>query len=147
MDGDGDGGEGIDGLRDGLRDGTEHIEAPDAGALHGEGLPASPRAQAEDHVAVIERLFDPDVSVLLAELEGGPRLLAELAAKSGTTPAEVESRLSYLAEHGYVARRADPGTGEVSYEADAPRLASAMESDENYQSAVDGLTKLDGFLN
>ena len=138
---DGDGGKGIDG--------AEHIGAPGAADMPGEGLPASPPAQAAaaDRDAVIERLFDPDVSDLLAELEGGPRLLAELAAKSGTTPAEVESRLSYLAEHGYVARRADPGTGEVSYEADAPRLASAMECDENYQSAVDGLTKLDGFLN
>lgn len=100
-----------------------------------------------DRDAVISSLFDPGVSGLLAELEGGPLRLADLAERAGVAPCEADSRLSHLAERGYVARRIDPSTGAVSYEADASRLAAAMEHDENYQSAVDGLTKLDGFLN
>ena len=98
---------------------------------------------------VIGSLFDPDVSVLLAELEDGPLPLADLATRSGVAPGEVDSRLSRLVELGYVSRRADPaaGGGGAVYEADAEKLASVMESDENYQSAVDGMTKLDGFLN
>lgn len=97
---------------------------------------------------VIGSLFDPDVSVLLAELEDGPLPLADLATRSGVAPGEVDSRLSRLVELGYVSRRADPAAGGGAvYEADAEKLASVMESDENYQSAVDGMTKLDGFLN
>lgn len=111
------------------------------------GPPGAPPPPPGDRDVVIGYLFDPDVSDLLAELEGGPLLLADLAKKAGIAPADVDSRLSYLAEHGYVARRTDPSTGAVSYEADPSRLAAVMEHDENYRTAVDGLAKLDSFLN
>lgn len=97
---------------------------------------------------VIGSLFDPDVSGLIAELEGGPLPLSDLASRSGVAPGEVDSRLSRLVELGYVSRRADPAAGGGAvYEADASKLAAVMESDENYQSAVDGMAKLDSFLN
>ena len=35
----------------------------------------------------------------------------------------------------------------VVYSVNGEKLAEVMEHDENYESAVDGLTKLDGFLN
>ena len=116
-----------------------------------EGAPGSVDAKpgGDGRDAVIASLFDPDVSVLLAELEAGPLALSELAARSGAPPGDVESRLSRLVGLGYVARREDPaaGSGGAVYEADAARLAAVMERDENYKSAVDGLAKLDGFLN
>lgn len=116
-----------------------------------EGAPGSVDAKpgGDGRDAVIASLFDPDVSVLLAELEAGPLALSELAARSGAPPGDVESRLSRLVGLGYVARREDPaaGSGGAVYEADAARLAAVMERDENYESAVDGLAKLDGFLN
>lgn len=118
--------------------------ADGAGGASG-GPPGAPPPGDRD--VVIGYLFDPEVSDLLAELEGGPLPLADLAKKAGIAPAEVDSRLSYLAEHGYVARRTDPSTGAASYEADPSRLAAVMEHDENYQTAVDGLAKLDSFLN
>lgn len=97
---------------------------------------------------VIGSLFDPDVSGLIAELEGGPLPLSDLASRSGVAPGEVDSRLSRLVELGYVSRRADPAAGGGAvYEADASKLAAVMESDENYQTAVDGMAKLDSFLN
>lgn len=110
---------------------------------------AEPGGDGDGRDAVIASLFDPDVSILLAELEAGPLALSELAARSGVSPGAVESRLSRLVGLGYVARRDDPaaGSGGAVYEADAARLAAVMESDENYESAVDGLAKLDGFLN
>lgn len=116
--------------------------ADEPGGAGGAGAP--PPGERD---TVIGYLFDPDVSELLAELEGGPLLLADLAEKAGIAPGEVDLRLSYLAERGYVARRTDQSTGAVSYEADASRLAAVMEHDENYQTAVDGLAKLDSFLN
>ena len=109
---------------------------------------ADEEAAGGGHDEVIGSLFDPDVSVLLAELEGGPVPLADLASRSGVAPDEVDSRLSRLVELGYVSRRADQAAGGGAvYEADAEKLASVMERDENYESAVDGMTKLDGFLN
>ena len=126
----------------------------ETGSDRGAGGGEAPRAGAGGGGAgrdeVIESLFDPDVSGLVAELEGGPLALSDLAARSGVAPEEVDSRLSRLVELGYVSRRADPsagGGGGAVYEADAAKLAAVMESDENYQSAVDGMTKLDGFLN
>ena len=126
----------------------------EAGSDGGPGGGDAPRADAGSGAAgrdeVIESLFDPDVSGLVAELEGGPLALSDLAARSGVAPEEVDSRLSRLVELGYVSRRADPSDGSgggAVYEADAAKLAAVMESDENYQSAVDGMTKLDGFLN
>lgn len=121
-----------------------HMEDEEAGP----NVPP-PAGDSDDRDAVIASLFDPDVSVLLAELEAGPLALSELAAKSGVSPGAVESRLSRLVGLGYVARRDDPaaGSGGAVYEADATKLAAVMERDENYESAVDGLAKLDGFLN
>ena len=125
----------------------------ETGSGRGAGGGEAPRGGAGSDGAgrdeVIESLFDPDVSGLVAELEGGPLALSDLAARSGVAPEEVDSRLSRLVELGYVSRRADPsaGGGGAVYEADATKLAAVMESDENYQSAVDGMTKLDGFLN
>lgn len=128
----------------------------EAGSDGGAGGGEAPRAGAGSGGAgrdeVIESLFDPDVSGLVAELEGGPLARSDLAARSGVAPEEVDSRLSRLVELGYVSRRADPSagggnSGGAVYEADAAKLAAVMERDENYQSAVDGMTKLDGFLN
>ena len=57
---------------------------------------------------------------------------------------KIKSQLSYLIEHGFVIESHDKPT---IFSVDEKKLAQVMEHDENYQSAVDGLTKLDGFLN
>lgn len=92
----------------------------------------------------MERLFDPDVLPLISELEGGPADAAELSRRTGVPQGEVGARLSYLVSRGFVR---ESGGDPPVYEADAGRLAGAMEREGNYQTAVDGLTKLDGFLN
>ncbi len=92
----------------------------------------------------MDALFDPDVAAVLSLLEGGPRDAASLSAELGVGPGDISGRLSYLVERGYVSR--SPGEPPV-YAADAEKLARAMEDDENYQSAVDGLAKLDSYLN
>ncbi len=98
-------------------------------------------ADSAEREKVIECIFDPDVSSILAELEDGAKDAAYLSDKLGIDPGEIRDRLSYLLECGYVAE-----SGSV-YSADAEKLAKVMEHDENFQSAIDGMTKLDGFLN
>jgi predicted ArsR family transcriptional regulator len=90
---------------------------------------------------IIERIFDPNVSVVLAELESGGKELAYLAEKIGISENEIKNRLAYLIECGLVKIES------TVYSVDADKLAKVMESDENYENVMDGLTKLDSYLN
>ena len=97
-----------------------------------------------DREKIIEYLFDPTVSSILAELESGSKDSDYLSKTLDITNDEINNQLSYLIENGFVSATTDNPT---VYSVDAQKLAEVMEHDENYQSAVDGLTKLDGFLN
>ena len=97
-----------------------------------------------DREKVIGYLFDPDVSSILSELESGGRDSAYLSKKLDVPGEEIRGRLSYLIEHGFVDVTGDEP---AVYTANAQKLTEVMEHDENFQSAVDGMTKLDGFLN
>jgi hypothetical protein len=96
-----------------------------------------------DKGKVIEDLFNPDISVILAELENGSKESAYLANKLGLSDEEIKTRLDYLIEAGFVAVSDSP----LSYAANADEIAKIMESDENYKNVVDGLTELDSYLN
>lgn len=97
--------------------------------------------QEYDKKKVVEQLFDPDVSVILAELEHGAKDSAYLVEKTGITEAQIGERLSYLTETGFV------HVSDGSYSVDSEKIAKIMENDENYSGVVDGLTELDSYLN
>lgn len=90
---------------------------------------------------IIERIFDPNVSVVLAELENGGKESAYLAEKIGVSKDEIKNRLAYLIDCGLVKIES------TVYSVDTDKLAKVMESDENYENVMDGLTKLDSYLN
>lgn len=94
-----------------------------------------------DKEKIIERIFNPDVSVVLAELENGGKESTYLAEKLGVSEAEIKNRLEYLMDCGLVKIES------TIYSVDTEKLASIMESDENYENVMDGLTKLDSYLN
>lgn len=97
-----------------------------------------------DREKIVEYLFDPIVSSILAELESGSKDSEYLSNTLNMSDVEIKNQLSYLIEHGFVTvSQNQPSVFTV----DEKKLAQVMEHDENYQSAVDGLTKLDGFLN
>ena len=97
-----------------------------------------------DREKIIEYLFDPTVSSILSELETGSKDSSYLSKTLDISPEEIQNQLSYLIEHGFVSVSQDEP---VIYSVNGQKLAKVMEHDENYESAVDGLTKLDGFLN
>lgn len=101
-------------------------------------------AEDFDRDRIIGYLFDPTVSSILSELEDGSKDAAYLSQTLGMQPEKIRDVLSYLIEHKFIAESTD---NPPVYTADGQRLAKVMENDENYQSAVDGLAKLDGFLN
>ena len=96
-----------------------------------------------DKGKVLEDLFNPDISIILAELENGSKESAYLANKLGISEEEIKTRLGYLIGAGFVISSNSP----LSYTVNADKIAKIMESDENYKNVVDGLTELDSYLN
>lgn len=94
-----------------------------------------------DKEKIVECIFNPDVSVILAELENGGKEQSYLAEKAGVSEDEIKNRLAYLAECGLVKIESSV------YSVDTEKLAKIMEGDENYENVMDGLTKLDSYLN
>ncbi len=97
----------------------------------------------EDKAKIAETLFNPDVSVIMAELESGGKESSILSQKLGISEDEIKTRLSYLVETGFVTTSGSP----LTYNADSEKIAKFMEHDENYRGVVDGLTELDSYLN
>ena len=98
-----------------------------------------------DKRQMMDVLVDPNVSVILSELEDGEKDSIYLAKKLQISEDEIKSRLSYIIEHGFVIVRQDGKS--TSFNVDRDKLNKIMESDENFASVVDGLTELDQFLN
>ena len=98
-----------------------------------------------DKDKVIECMFDPVTSEILAELENGGKESSYLAEKSGISEEEVRERLSYLLKFEFVKEKTE--NDKIIYYVDAERLSKVMENDENFSSVTDGLTKMDSYLN
>lgn len=98
-----------------------------------------------DKEKIIESMFDPITSEILAELENGGKESSYLAEKTGISDQEVRERLSYLLKYEFVKEQND--NEKIIYYVDAQKLSKIMENDENFDSAIDGLTKLDSYLN
>lgn len=94
-----------------------------------------------DKAKVAEDLFNPDISVIMAELESGPKELSVLSSILDMPEFEIKNKLAYLIESGFVT------VSGTSYGVDSQKLAKFMENDENYKGVVDGLTELDSYLN
>lgn len=98
-----------------------------------------------DKGKIIECIFDPITSEILAELENGGKESSYLAEKSGMSEEEIRERLSYLLKYEFVKEQTN--NDKIIYSVDAQKLSKIMENDENFDSAIDGLTKLDSYLN
>ena len=98
---------------------------------------------SEDKKKIAEQLFNPDVSIIMAELEDGGKESFVLSQKLGMSEDDIKTRLSYLVKTGFVTTSGSP----LTYSADSEKIAKFMEHDENYAGVVDGLTELDSYLN
>jgi DNA-binding IclR family transcriptional regulator len=98
-----------------------------------------------DREKIIECMFDPTTSSILAELEDGEKECSFLAEQSSVSESEVLERLSYLIEHGFISKRSDDGKYVLT--ANSENLASIMENSNNFDAAISGLEKMDSYLN
>ena len=98
-----------------------------------------------DKNKIIDCMFDPNISEIIAELENGGKEISYLVKKSNTSENEIRTKLSYLLKHGFIIETMENGTAVFS--ANSEKLTQIMENEENFDGAVDGLTKLDSYLN
>jgi len=98
-----------------------------------------------DRDKVVECMFDPVTASLIAELENGKQFCEHLAKLFSIPEDEVKERLSYLVDHGFIMKRYDGS--KTFFEANKEKLSSLVEENDNFDGAIDGLTKMDSYLN
>ena len=97
-----------------------------------------------DREKVVDCMFDPVTSSILAELEDGEKTCSFLAEKASISESEVLERLSYLIEHEFIIKNTD---GETTLSANSEKLTSIVESSENFDQTISSLEKMDSYLN
>jgi len=90
-------------------------------------------------------MFDPTTSEILAELENEGKESSHLAQILKISEEELRECLSYLLEHKFVLEKKE--NEKIIYSVDANKLAEVMEKEGNFDSAVDGLAKMNSYLN
>lgn len=98
-----------------------------------------------DREKVIECMFDPITSTIIAELEDGEKNSMYLAEKSSVPEQDVHERLSYLVAAGFIVEKHIDGKS--TFSADTDKLSQVVDNDENFGAAIEGLEKMDSFLN
>ncbi len=98
-----------------------------------------------DRNKIIESMFDPITSGILAELEDGGKELSYLSQKAEISEDEVKERLSYFIEYDFVNTNTE--NEKIIYSANSQKLAELIENNENFDDTVDELTKMNSYLN
>jgi len=98
-----------------------------------------------DREKVVDCMFDPITSTILAELEDGEKDCLFLAEKSAISESEVLERLSYLIEHGFIYKNSD--NGKPTFSANTEKLTQIIENSDTFNATINGLEKLDSYLN
>jgi len=98
-----------------------------------------------DREKVLECMFDPITSSIIAELEDGEKNSQYLSEKSSISEHEVGERLSYLTTHGFIIEKQIDE--QLIFSADVDKLSQVVENDKNFGAAIEGLEKMDSFLN
>ena len=94
---------------------------------------------------VLDCMFDPITSMILAELEGGEKSSLHLSKISSISESEVQTRLSYLIEYGFIHKKTVDN--QLIFSANESKLTEIIEDGENFGAAIEGLEKMDSFLN
>lgn len=98
-----------------------------------------------DREKVVDCMFDPVTSSLIAELEDGEKNLQYLSKKATIPENEVTDRLSYLVNCGFVIQK--QVDEETTFSANIEKFSKVVEDGENFGAAIEGLEKMDSFLN
>ena len=98
-----------------------------------------------DREIVVDCMFDPVTSSILSELEDGEKECSVLAEKSSISENEVFERLSYLIDHGFIFKNSIDGKSLFS--ANTEKLNQIIENNDTFNATIEGLEKMDSYLN
>lgn len=98
-----------------------------------------------DREKIVACMFDPITSSLIAELEDGEKSSLYLAEKSSISENDVHEKLSYLVTNGFIFK--NNVEGETKFSANVDKLSKIVEDDQNFGATIEGLEKMDSFLN
>lgn len=98
-----------------------------------------------DREKVIDCMFDPITSSILAELEDGEKECSFLAEKTTLSESEVLERLSYLIKHEFIFKNTD--NGKSIFSANTEKLTQIVENSDTFSATIEGLEKMDSYLN
>jgi DNA-binding IclR family transcriptional regulator len=98
-----------------------------------------------DREKVVDLMFDPITSSILAELEGGEQDCSFLAEKSSISESDVLERLSYLIQKGFIYQNSREGKSFLS--ANSEKLSEIIENSDTFNATIEGLEKMDSYLN
>ncbi len=98
-----------------------------------------------DREKVVDCMFDPVTSLILAELEDGEKECSFLAQQASISESEVLERLSYLIDHEFISK--NPDNEKCLLAANFDKLSTIVENSENFDAAINSIEKLDTYLN
>ncbi len=98
-----------------------------------------------DREKVVDCMFDPVTSLILAELEDGEKECSFLAQQASISESEVLERLSYLIDHGFISKNSDDK--KCALTANLDKLSALVENSENFDAAINSIEKMDTYLN
>ncbi|EGP93059.1 hypothetical protein [Nitrosarchaeum koreense] len=98
-----------------------------------------------DREKVVDCMFDPVTSSILAELEDSEKECSFLAEKSSISESDVLERLSYLIEKGFIFKNSI--NGKFVFSANTEKLTQIVENSDTFNATIEGLEKMDSYLN
>jgi hypothetical protein len=98
-----------------------------------------------DREKVVDCMFDPVTSSILAELEDGEKECSFLAEKYSISENEIFERLSYLSDHGFIFKNFT--NGKSIFSANTEKLTQIVENSDAFNATIEGLEKMDSYLN
>ena len=98
-----------------------------------------------DREKVIDCMFDPITSSMLADLENDKKECLFLAESVSISESEVLERFSYLIEHDFISKSVIDG--KCFLIANFEKLSEVVENGNHFDSTISSLEKMDSYLN
>jgi len=102
-------------------------------------------SESFDKNKIIDCMFDPITGEILSQLENEGKESSELAKVAEISESDLQNKLAYLIEFEFVTIKIEDN--KTIYYADSDKLAKIIENNENFDAAIDDLTKMNSYLN
>jgi predicted transcriptional regulator len=98
-----------------------------------------------DQEKVVDCMFDPITSSIIAELENGEKECSFLSQQLTISESEILQRLSYLIEQKFIYKNSTDGKCLLT--ANFDKLTTVVENNDNFDEAISNIEKMDSYLN